>query len=203
MASALAPRASAGAACARSRTSVVHVTCRAPFSLISRPVFAVEAPTTARPRSALAALEAPASPVPARPSGGGSVVIHGVHHVALICADLEKSLEFYQGVLGLEVNPDRPHDKLPYRGAWLWIGPEMIHLMELPNPDPSDAATRPQHGGRDRHFCIGVADIAPLVAKLDAAGIPFTKSMSGRPAVFFRDPDANVLEAVQGAEPWR
>ena len=28
-----------------------------------------------------------------------------------------------------QINPDRPHDKLPYRGAWLWIGPEMIHLM--------------------------------------------------------------------------
>ena len=49
-----------------------------------------------------------------------------MHHVALICANLEASLDFYCGVLGLEVNPDRPHDKLPYRGAWLWIGPEMI-----------------------------------------------------------------------------
>lgn len=37
---------------------------------------------------------------------------------------------------GLEINPDRPHNKLPYRGAWLWVGNEMIHLMELPNPDP-------------------------------------------------------------------
>ncbi len=41
------------------------------------------------------------------------------------------------------MNPDRPHDKLPYRGAWLWIGPEMIHLMELPNPDPTERAKRP------------------------------------------------------------
>jgi glyoxylase I family protein len=52
-----------------------------------------------------------------------------------------------------QVNPDRPHDKLPYAGAWLWIGPEMIHLMELPNPDPQEG--RPKHGGRDRHTCIG------------------------------------------------
>lgn len=44
---------------------------------------------------------------------------------------------------GLEANPDRPNDKLPYRGAWLWIGPEMIHLMELPNPDPTERAKRP------------------------------------------------------------
>ena len=32
---------------------------------------------------------------------------------------------------------------------------EMIHLMVLPNPDTLDLAKRPQHGGRDRHVCIG------------------------------------------------
>ena len=36
--------------------------------------------------------------------------------------------------------------------------------------------------------------IEPLLARLEAAGVPYTKSMSGRPALFFRDPDMNVLE---------
>eukprot|EP00955_Chlamydomonas_euryale_P064816 359082-Chlamydomonas_euryale.AAC.1 len=45
-----------------------------------------------------------------------------------------------------------------------------------------------QHGGRDRHFCTGVEDIEPLIGRLDEAGIEYTRSMSGRPAVFFRDP---------------
>ena len=31
----------------------------------------------------------------------GKVEFKGVHHVALICSNLEKSLEFYQGVLGM------------------------------------------------------------------------------------------------------
>ena len=31
----------------------------------------------------------------------------------------------------------------------------MIHLMVLPNPDTLDLSKRPQHGGRDRHVCIG------------------------------------------------
>jgi glyoxylase I family protein len=62
----------------------------------------------------------------------------------------------------------------------------MIHLMELPNPDPLDG--RPEHGGRDRHFCIGVESVLPLMQRLDAAKVPYTKSMSGRPAIFFRDP---------------
>lgn len=70
--------------------------------------------------------------------------------------------------LGLEINEARPHDKLPYRGAWLWVGSEMIHLMELPNPDPLTG--RPQHGGRDRHTCIAIRDVSKLKAILDKAG---------------------------------
>jgi len=96
---------------------------------------------------------------------------------------------------GLTLNPDRPDAKLPYRGAWLMVGPDMIHLMELPNPDPLDG--RPEHGGRDRHACVGVADAAALAARLEAAGIPHTRSASGRAAIFFRDPDANVLECAE------
>lgn len=31
----------------------------------------------------------------------GKVIFQGVHHVALLCESLERSLEFYQGVLGV------------------------------------------------------------------------------------------------------
>lgn len=103
---------------------------------------------------------------------------------------------------GLATNPARPDDKLPYRGAWLWIGPEMVHLMELPNPDPDAIDARPEHGGRDRHFCVAVASVETLQERLDEADVSYTKSKSGRPAIFFRDPDANTLECVE-IDPWR
>ncbi|KAK9131257.1 hypothetical protein Sjap_011744 [Stephania japonica] len=119
----------------------------------------------------------------------------GVHHVGLLCENLERSLDFYKNVLGLEINEARPHDKLPYRGAWLWVGSEMIHLMELTNPDPLTG--RPEHGGRDRHACIAIRDVSKLKLVLDKAGIPYTLSRSGRPAIFTRDPDANALEFTQ------
>lgn len=108
---------------------------------------------------------------------------------------MERSLNFYQNILGLKINEARPDDKLPYRGAWLWVGSEMIHLMELPNPDPLTG--RPEHGGRDRHTCIEIRDVSKLKAILDEAGIPYTLSKSGRPAIFFRDPDENALEFAQ------
>ncbi|XP_058085307.1 glyoxylase I 4 [Magnolia sinica] len=118
-----------------------------------------------------------------------------IHHVGFLCQNLERSLEFYQNVLGLKINEARPHEKLPYRGAWLWVGSEMIHLMELPNPDPLTG--RPEHGGRDRHACIAVQDVSKLKEIFDKAGISYTLSKSGRPAIFARDPDENALEFTQ------
>ncbi|CAM8904170.1 unnamed protein product [Rhodiola kirilowii] len=118
-----------------------------------------------------------------------------MHHVGILCANLERSLDFYQNLLGLKINEARPHDKLPYRGAWLWVGSEMIHLMELPNPDPLSG--RPEHGGRDRHACIAIRDVLKLKAIFDKSGHPYTLSRSGRPAIFTRDPDANALEFTQ------
>jgi len=128
--------------------------------------------------------------------------ILGVHHVAVIVQSLERSMAFYHGLLGLPVNPARPAASLPYEGAWLMMGPEMVHLMEVPNPDPTHLQFRPQHGGKDRHFCIGVLNLAPLIAMLEREEIPFTASRSGRPAIFFRDPDCNTLEVVEGLQ-WR
>jgi hypothetical protein len=39
-------------------------------------------------------------------------------------------------------------------------------------------------------MCAGVESIKPLVTRLEASGINYTMSKSGRPAVFFRDPGA-------------
>ena len=159
--------------------------------------------TTGRHRAASRPRPRRASSVIVRSqSVANAIEIQGVHHVAIICDSLERSMDFYGRMLGLEINPERPEDKLPYRGAWLWIGPEMIHLMELPNPDVAHAEFRPTHGGRDRHFCIGVKNIQPLIECLEKEGVAYTASKSGRPAIFFRDPDANTLEVVEGLD-WR
>lgn len=118
--------------------------------------------------------------------------ITGLHHVSLIVADTERALEFYQGVLGLEMDPSRPDLKFP--GAWLALGGRQLHLLEVPNPDP--VKDRPAHGGRDRHTAVTVSDLDAFVARLERAGISFTRSKSGRQAVFCRDPDGNAWELI-------
>jgi glyoxylase I family protein len=120
-------------------------------------------------------------------------LIHAIHHVSLIVADTGRALGFYRDLLGLEVDPGRP--ELGFPGAWLKIGPQQIHLLEVPNPDPGEG--RPVHGGRDRHLAALVSDLDAVAARLDGAGIGYTLSRSGRRALFVRDPDANTLELIE------
>lgn len=114
-----------------------------------------------------------------------------IHHASLLVSDTRRALVFYRDVLGLEP-VDRPD--LGFPGAWLGVGAQQIHLLELPNPDP--AAGRPAHGGRDRHVALLARDIAAIRGRLDAAGIPYRLSRSGRDALFCRDPDGNTLEII-------
>jgi glyoxylase I family protein len=119
--------------------------------------------------------------------------ISEILHSSVIVNDTQTALDFYQGVLGLTLDASRPD--LGYPGAWLNVGKQQIHLLELPNPDP--VTGRPAHGGRDRHVALAVNDIDALQNKLEQAGVEFTRSKSGRKALFTRDPDGNALEFIE------
>lgn len=117
-----------------------------------------------------------------------------LHHVSLIVADGPRAAAFYQNVLGLAPLP-RPD--LGFPGLWFSLGEgQQLHLLELPNPDPITG--RPDHGGRDRHTALQVDNLSELEQRLKAANIPFTRSRSGRAAIFCRDPDGNGWELIAG-----
>ena len=108
-------------------------------------------------------------------------------------SDTRRALGFYQGILGLEVDQRRPVMDFP--GAWLQIGAQQIHLIEM--PDRVRAATPAGHGGRDWHVALAVSDLEALAAALTGRGIGYTLSRSGRRALFCRDPDGNAIELVE------
>lgn len=73
-----------------------------------------------------------------------------------------------------------------------------VHMLCGPLQGTSGGpVTRRTHCGRMRshHNCNDGTGAR-------AAGIKYTASKSGRPAIFFRDPDENCLEVVELA-PWR
>ena len=116
-------------------------------------------------------------------------------HASLLVADLGRARAFYEGLLGLAPSPARP--AMSFDGVWYDLGAAQIHLIRLPNPDPVEG--RPAHGGRDRHTALAVEGWEALKSKLDAEGIGYTLSRSGRRVLFVRDPDGNALELVDQA----
>jgi glyoxylase I family protein len=121
-------------------------------------------------------------------------VILKLHHASLIVDDIAISLAFYQQLLGLNLDDSRPD--LGYPGAWLVLpGQQQLHLMQLPNPDRE--SERPRHGGRDHHLAFVVSSIDKIMTALEQLEVLFTKSKSGRKALFCRDPDGNALEFIQ------
>ena len=114
-------------------------------------------------------------------------------HTSVLVQDTQRALNFYHGVLGLHIDPARPD--LGYPGAWLSIGQQQLHLLELPNPDSTTG--RPAHGGRDRHTAMAVTSLDALQQALEHAQIMYTLSRSGRRALFCRDPDGNALEFIE------
>jgi catechol 2,3-dioxygenase-like lactoylglutathione lyase family enzyme len=114
-------------------------------------------------------------------------------HTGLIVSDLARSRVFYEDLLGLKPDPNRPQRE--FAGVWYDIGPNQIHLMEVDNPYAG--IQRPAHGGRDIHLAMHVKSLDDVVATLEAAGVAYSKSKSGRSALFCRDPDGNALEFSQ------
>ncbi|MDV3243488.1 MAG: glyoxalase [Methylocaldum sp.] len=84
---------------------------------------------------------------------------------------------------------------MPSDGVWYEIGAQQIHLLQVPNPDAG--AERPEHGGLDRHVALNVADLAAIKRDLEQAGVSYSVSKSGRPALFCRDPDNNTFELIE------
>lgn len=123
------------------------------------------------------------------------MAVLSIHHISLVVADTQLAVAFYRDVLGLAVFEDRPD--LGFAGAWLTIGEQQIHLLEVENPDPVE--NRPEHGGRDRHLAMTVDNLPEIQQQLTDKDINFTLSRSGRAALFCRDPDGNGVELIQKA----
>ena len=114
-------------------------------------------------------------------------------HVSILVSDLDRTRAFYEGMLGLIPSAKRP--QMTFDGVWYDIGSAQIHVLVLPNPDQD--SIRPEHGGRDRHIALGVADWESVKLSFDQAGVAYTSSRSGRRALFCRDPDGNALELIE------
>jgi glyoxylase I family protein len=108
-------------------------------------------------------------------------------HTALNITDLAKSEHFYSNILGLE-KVDRD---LKFPGAWYQIGDYQLQLIVA---EPASVTALQEKWGRNRHLAFAVESVAAVQQQLETHRWPFQMSASGRPALFVRDPDDNIIE---------
>lgn len=113
-------------------------------------------------------------------------MLQGLNHITIAVSDLERSLAFYIGLLGMKA-----HVRWD-AGAYLSLG-GVWFCLSCDDPKPS-----PDYS----HLALDIAehDFAVFVTKLREAGVPeWQQNSSEGQSVYFLDPDGHKLEAHSGS----
>ena len=119
----------------------------------------------------------------------------GLHHFALICSDVRRTIEFYQGVLEFPLT--EIFENRDYRGSnhfFFDIGNgNLLAFFDFPGLDVGPYA---EVLGGLHHIAISVAPDRweHLRGKLDAAGVDYM--VESEASIYFRDPDGARLELL-------
>lgn len=125
--------------------------------------------------------------------------ISGIHHIAIIASDYERSKRFYIEVLGLRVLAEVYREA---RDSWkldLQVSDGVqIELFSFPSPPPR--VSRPEACGL-RHLAFVVPDIEQAIARLRDHSIEVepvrVDEYTGKRFTFFADPDGLPLELYE------
>lgn len=125
--------------------------------------------------------------------------LRGIHHVAIICSDYERSKEFYTTVLGFKVIAEHYRSE---RSSWkLDLSLNGVYTIELFSfPDPPGRVSQPEAAGL-RHLAFATDDIAQAISALRVAGVEAepmrTDPYTGKQFTFFQDPDGLPVELYE------
>lgn len=122
-------------------------------------------------------------------------------HTMIRVRDLERSLAFYTGKLGMEVLRKQDYPSGRFTLAFVGYGPEENHtVLELThNWDQDEDYAQGDAWG---HIALGVPDIYGTCAQLEADGVriprPPGPMQHGKTVIaFIEDPDGYKIELIQ------
>lgn len=124
------------------------------------------------------------------PAEKASPVVTGIHHVAVVVADVDAAANFYRKVFEL---PDRKRLTAAvssHRGAWFQVGPLELHLQERKGDTPKS----------DQHFAVMTEHFEEICRRVRENGgrVEEGKLIEGvSKRCFLLDPDNNRIELLQ------
>lgn len=126
-------------------------------------------------------------------------MIEGVHHIAIICSDYERSKNFYSHILGFEIiqevyRAERASFKLDLKIS------DACYIELFSFPSPPSRTSMPEACGL-RHLAFSTSDLIKTMKILSAKGVVFEEvrfdESSQKRFVFFSDPDHLPIELYE------
>ena len=127
-------------------------------------------------------------------------MLNKIHHTAIICADYERSKQFYTNVLGLEIsNETYRAERDSYKLDLSLNGHYVIELFSFPNPPKRPSC--PEATGL-RHIAFDVDDLDAIIAHLATHGVEAepirVDETTHKRFTFIADPDGLPIEFYEG-----
>jgi catechol 2,3-dioxygenase-like lactoylglutathione lyase family enzyme len=117
----------------------------------------------------------------------------GVHHITIIGADLQTSIDFWEGVLGMPFVFDQPNLDNPNEGH-LYFDPGDGRLITIFTNEErkADSTAVPEDTGSLHHLALNVSQATfwQIPARLDARGVAHSGPVDRgfMDSIYFRDP---------------
>ena len=127
------------------------------------------------------------------------MILAGIHHIAIICSDYERSKDFYVRILGLTpIREVYREERDSYKLDLEVNGHYQIELFSFPNP--KERPSYPEAAGL-RHLAFEVEDIEEAVSYLSAQNIVVepirVDPCTNKRFTFFADPDKLPIELYE------
>lgn len=126
-------------------------------------------------------------------------LLKGLHHIAIICSDYEKSKLFYTEVLGFKItNEVYRKERMSYKLDLCLNDLYLIELFSFPNPAPRPS--RPEAMGL-RYIAFMVNNIEAATQEIKSFGIEVEPiridEFTAKRFTFFQDPDGLPIELYE------
>src|SRR5262252_11123552 len=125
--------------------------------------------------------------------------VRGLHHLALICSDVERTIQFYQELLGfplIELMENRDYQGSSHLFFDIGNG-NLLAFFDFPGLGLQPGV---ESFGSVQHIAISVypEQFEPLKAKLKQHGIPYIGPDRGATnSLYFKDPDGIQIELIR------